>query len=62
MPEAAVVKLTVLLNTMVPPAFWVQVLLLLALYTTKLNVCVAVELLVSPPLISKYFALVVPNV
>ena len=60
--EEAVVKLTVLLKTNAPPATCVQVLLLLALFTTRLNVCVATELLVSPPLISMILPDVVPIV
>ena len=60
--DAAVVNPTLLLNTMLPPETCVHVLLALAFSTNKLNVCVAVELLVRPALIWKYFALVVPKV
>ena len=47
--EDAVVKVTKLLNTNVPPAVWDQVLLPLAFSKFILNVWVAVELFVMPP-------------
>ena len=60
--EVAVFKFTVLLKTNAPPAACVQVLLPLALFTTKLNVCVAVELLVSPFLVCNRLEYGVPKV